>query len=1071
MWLTRFAIQRPGYMLLAIGMVIGLGLFSWSKLGVDLFPTLDYPYVQVTTIYPGSGPEAVDTLVTKKIEEAIADINEIKTITSTSQEGISAVGIEFSERAPKDVIQEVERKVNGIRDKLPTEAKIPNVGKLDFNAAPVLTLALTGNRTLGQLQTMGDDFIKERLEKVNGVARVSLVGGREREVQVQVDPQKLQARGLSLLQVNQALATDNLNAPAGSLTSAGRDWTVRVNNQAQSPQELGDIMVGQTANGPVYLSDVATIQDTFKKLDIIQRSNGQPAVGVTVVKQTSANTTIVVDNVKTALAELQPTLPPDVRLVVVTDASIFTRNNLNDVQHELTNAVLLTGLVLLLFLHTFRATLIVLLAIPTSLIATLAVMNLLGFSLNMMSLMGLTLTVGILVDDSIVVLENIFRHLHMGEDPKTAAYNGRSEIGFAAIAITLVDIVVFVPIGLMTGGVGQWFREFGLVIATATIFSLLVSFTLTPMLAAMWYRKGETGEVKAGSRNPFNLIGRLWDRGYGQLERGYGRVLHVAIRFRWITVGFGVASLVGGVLLVTTGFLSSEFLSPADNGELSVKLEMPAGTAVEVTDEVVRTLEDRIRTWPEVDRIYTTIGQGGDGFLTTGQARFARIRVTLVSKHDRKRTAQDLLIVARTLGADLPGANVKAAISGPVNGDEAPILVRVQGEDSTVLASLATQVANAVRTVPGTANVSDGGATGLPELQVVVDRRRAADLGLTPGQVASVLRTAIAGSQIGTYRPDGTKGWDVTVLLDQNDRSRPEQVADLPIVTPRGATVKLGQIANITAVSGPTQVDRHNRKRSVSVTAYLDGRASGDVSRDIEFATQGIVVPDGYRIAQGGEAQDQGEAFGQIFTALGLSMVLMYVLMVVLFGSVLYPMIIMLSLPLAVVGAFGLLAITGNTLNIMSMIGMILLSGLVGKNAILLVDYTNRLRRAGMPRNEALLLAGPTRLRPILMTTAALILAMMPLAMRLGEGSEWRAPTAVTVIGGLATSTLLTLVMIPAIYTIMDDFQIRIVRIYGWLIRKISASHDDDGHAVPAREPRTAPQPAGHPIPVSGGSN
>jgi HAE1 family hydrophobic/amphiphilic exporter-1 len=381
-------------------------------------------------------------------------------------------------------------------------------------------------------------------------------------------------------------------------------------------------------------------------------------------------------------------------------------------------------------------------------------------------------------------------------------------------------------------------------------------------------------------------------------------------------------------------------------------------------------------------------------------------------------------------------------------------------------------VAALVRAVPGTANVSDGGATGQPEMVVNIDRRRAADLGLTPGQVASVLRTGIAGSQIGTYRPEGTKGWDVTVLLDQAERARPEQVADIPIVTPRGATIKLGQVANITTVSGPTQVDRYNRKRSVAVTAYLDGRTSGDVARDIEAAIADVQVPAGYIVAQGGEAQDQGEAFAEIFTALGLSVVLMYLLMVVLFGSVLYPLIIMLSLPLAIVGAFGLLAATGNTLNIMSMIGLILLMGLVGKNAILLVDYTNHLRRRGVPRNEALLEAGPTRLRPILMTTSALILAMLPLAMRLGEGSEWRAPTAVTVIGGLLTSTLLTLILIPAVYTIMDDMQSGLIRAYRWVSGRFSKSEPDDGEPEPAQEPapRPAPRPRPAPVPVAGGS-
>jgi hydrophobic/amphiphilic exporter-1 (mainly G- bacteria), HAE1 family len=1052
MWLTRIAIHRPMYLLLAITTIIGMGLLSWTRLGVELFPKLDYPYVTVTTVYPGAGPDAVDTLVTRKIEEVLADLNEVDVIQSTSTEGVSSIAIAFTERASKDSPQEVERKVNTVREKLPLDAKAPIIAKYEANAVPVLVFALTGPRTLGQLQTLGEDVVKDQLERIPGVARVSLVGGTEREVQVHVDQQKLQARGLSILQVNEALARDNLNAPAGNLTEGAREIGVRLNTQAQAAEELADVLVAQTPNGPVYLGDVATVHDTHKKLKIIQRSNGQPAVGVTVIKQASANTIAVADRVKREITRVEDDLPRDVHLAVVSDASTFIKDDISGVRHELVQAVFLTGLVLLLFLHTFRATLIVLMAIPTSLIATLAVMQLLGFSFNMMSLMGLTLTVGILVDDSIVVLENIFRHLQRGEPPQEAAINGRSEIGSAAIAITLVDIVVFVPIGLMTGPVGQWFREFGLVIASATLFSLLVSFTLTPLLASMWYRRQDPSAATAQApRGAGRLLAKAtgaWDRAYGALEDGYARVLRTALRFRWVTVGGGVAAFGAGVMLVTTGMLSSEFLASADNGEIVVKLEMPAGTALEATEAAAARLERRLLGWPEVERVTTTVGQGGDNFEAASQGRYARLLVALTPKATRTRSANELVQEARELGADLPGATVKSAIGGILNGDAPPVRVFVQGEDSRVLGRLAREIASAIRAVPGTVNVSDGGATGQPELVVSIDRRRAADLGLTPGQVASVLRSGIEGAQVSTFRPEGTKGWDLTVYLDPNDRARTDQIGDVPIVTPRGATVKLSQVANIALVDGPTQVERRDRRRTVTVTSYLDGRPSGDVARDVETALQRVAVPAGYTVRQGGDAEDQGEAFGQIFTALGLSLLLMYLLMVALFGSFLTPFIVMLSLPLAIVGAFGLLALTGNTLNIMSMIGLILLTGLVGKNAILLVDYTNTLRRRGVSRDEALLQAGPTRLRPILMTTFAIILAMLPLAMRLGEGAEWRAPTAVTVIGGLATSTLLTLLLIPAVYTLMDDLQVAAARAVAWLKRA-----RQEGGTEPAASP------------------
>ncbi|HEX8966740.1 MAG TPA: efflux RND transporter permease subunit, partial [Chloroflexota bacterium] len=842
-------------------------------------------------------------------------------------------------------------------------------------------------------------------------------------------------------------------------------------NQAQTPDELNNILVSSTASGPVYLRDVATVVDTYKKVSTIQRTNGQSAMGITILKQSSANTVATADNVKATLAALQPDLPQGVHIDVAYDASIFTRSSLNDVTRELAQAVGLTGLVLLLFLHTFRSTLIVLLAIPTSLIATLGVMYFLGLSLNMMSLMGLTLTVGILVDDSIVVLENIFRHLQLGEGPREAALTGRSEIGFAAIAITLVDVVVFTPIAFMSGIVGQYFRQFGLVIVSATLFSLFVSFTLTPLLASRWYRKGEHGEsAGAGpSRNPLTRFGRAWDTGYARLGHAYSRVLHFAIGrwTRWIIVAVSIASFVGGILLVATGVLSTEFFPNADNGALTVNLEMSPGTTLDVTNAASQKIEEQILTWPEVKEVFSSVGQSG-GF-GPNQARFASLQVQLIDKKSRTRTPDDLAQVARTLGAGIPGAKVTASpVSQFGGGGGASVSVRIQGEDSSVLSALASQVADVVRHTPGTTDVNEGGVTGDPELVVNVDRQQAADLGLTPSQVASVLRTGLAGSTVSTFRPQGTVGWDINVILNPAERARVEQVGQIPIVTPRGQTIQLGQIAGITSASGPTQINRRDRQRSVYVTANLAGRTGGDVARDIQTGLDRISVPAGYRITQGGDAQSQNETFGQILQALGLSVLLMYMLMVALFESLVFPLMIMFSLPLAVVGAFGLLALTGNTLNMLSMIGMILLTGLVGKNAILLVDYTNTLRKRGLARNEALLQAGPTRLRPILMTTSALVLAMSPIALKLGEGSEWRAPMAVTVIGGLLTSTLLTLVLIPAIYTIMDDFTGMLSRAPRLVVRAVSRRRAAPSHVPEAEEPRT---PERVPVPLGSGAD
>ncbi len=1032
MWLTTLSIRRPLIVLIALGALLAFGLMSWTRLGVELLPALEFPIVTVTTPYPGAGPEAVDTLVTRKIEDSLAGLNDVDYIQSTSNEGISTVRVTFTEKASKDSAREVERRVSAIRNELPADSKTSNVTKFDPNAQPIIQLAFSGSRDLVQLQQLAEDTVKKRLESTIGVARVTLLGGVQREIQVHVDQQKLQAHGLSILQVNQALSADNLNVPSGNVTQRNQDWTVRLNSLAQTPAELQNILISSSPAGRVRLRDVATVVDTTKKASVVQRSNGQAAIAIVIHKQASANTVSTADGVKKAVVELNRELPAGTQINVIGDASTYVSNSVADVQHELMLAILLTGLVLLVFLHTLRSTAIVLLAIPTSLVATFGVMSILGLSFNFMSLMGLALTVGILVDDSIVVLENIARHLQMGEVPKQAAINGRSEIGMAAIAITLVDVVVFTPIAFMTGMVGQYFREFGLVIVSATLFSLLVSFTLTPLLASRLMPRGfrQDGSTDGPTRNPKIQFARLWEAGFRRLEHGYEQALQFSLGFRWAVVGVAIVSFLAGVSLIVLGVLSTEFVPQDDAGQVEVTLEMPAGTTLAATDRATALVEQRLQQIPEVETVFTSVGVSG--FESPNQSRFATTSLMLKDKSHRQRSSQQVADDARRAGDGIPGLRLEAtAISTLGGGGTSAVQVRIEGEYQQTLAALATQVATIVRQVRGTTGVNDGGVVGQPELVVSIDRDRASDLGLTPGQVASVLRTGLAGSTVGTFRPDGTKGWDITVLLNPNDRARVDQIRDVPVITPSGASVRLGQLAQIDPVSGPTQITRRDRQRSVTVTASLNGRPSGDVSKDIQAGLDTLKVPAGYKVSQGGAAQDQNEAFAQMAQALALSVALMYVLMALLFESLLFPFIVMLSLPLALVGAFGLLALTGNTLNLMSMIGMILLTGLVGKNAILLVDYTNHLRKRGVGRTEALLRAGPTRLRPILMTSAALILAMLPLAMKLGEGGEWRAPLAVAVIGGLLTSTFLTLLVIPAVYTLVDDLQVLVKRVVG----------------------------------------
>jgi HAE1 family hydrophobic/amphiphilic exporter-1 len=614
----------------------------------------------------------------------------------------------------------------------------------------------------------------------------------------------------------------------------------------------------------------------------------------------------------------------------------------------------------------------------------------------------------------------------------------------------------------MSSYVGQYMRQFGLVVVTATLFSLFVSFTLTPMLASRWYQRqdpdAEAQQVKS-SRNPLTRFGRAWDGGYGRLSRGYAHILKFAIgeRARWLIVGLGTLAFAAGIWLVQSGTLSTEFMPEADSGQMQVGVEMLPGTTLDITNAATQKVEERLAALPEVKNVFTSVGQRGSTGFESNPARFASIFVTLVDRRERSRSPVDLSEVVRGFGSDIPGAKVTASSVGMFGPGGAPLQVRIQGDDQATLTSLAQQVASVMRGVPGTRDVDDGGVTGEPELTVSIDRQQAADLGLTPGQVAGVLRTGLGGSTVSTFRPTGTSGWDVSVILNPDERARLDQVNQIPIVTPRGVTVRLGQVAHVSQGLGPTQITAYNRQRTVYVSGFVSGRPQGDVTADIQQGIDHIKLPSGYTITQGGMAYAQSDSFLQVFKAMVLSVLFMYMLMAALFESFLYPLMIMMSLPLAAVGAFGLLAATNNTLNMLSLIGMILLLGLVDKNAILLVDYTNTLRKRGLPRNQALLEAGPARLRPILMTTAAMVFAMTPVAMRIGSGGDFYAPMAVAVIGGLITSTLLTLVVIPAIYTIFDDMSSVISRVRHFL------SHP----RPPKRQPPVA-QPV--PAPASGGA-
>lgn len=1014
---------------LALG-VIGLRLLAGMP--VELLPNIEFPVVSIVTVYPGAGPQEVESAVTKPIEEAVGTVSGVREIQASSQEALSLVLVEFALGTDLNAATgAVREKLEAVRAQLPRDARAPVVQRFSFSAFPILSLSLTSDsRTPQELRELVDDRVRSRLEQVPGVANVEVIGGQVREVQVEVDRDRLQAYGLSLAQFTAGVVQENLNVPAGSLREGGRQLAVRALGEFRSVRELEQVRLAVPGGGSVRVGDVARVRDGVAERTQLSRLNGRESVTLLVRKAADANTITVADAVKRELERVRR-LYPDLHVTVANDASTFTREAVNDVFLALLLGVVLASAIVFLFLHDAVNTFIVFLAIPTSLLASFVVIASFGFTLNFFTLLGLSLAIGILVDDSIVVLENIHRHLEGGEPPAEAALNGRSEIGLAAVAITLVDVVVFVPLGLSGGVFGQLLRPFGLTVATVTLASLFAAFTLTPMLAARWLRR------RTGQEAPPGLSARLFapvDRFYTWLDARYEGLLRWALRRRGVVVLLGVLSVVG--VFPLAGRLGFEFVPTVDQGVLSVRIELPAGTSLARTAEVASQVEARLRRVPEVEDVITNVGTAGQ-FAETGP-QYASMIVRL-KEHRRRRDVEVLRELQNTPETTLiPGARVvysTAQVAGPVR----PVEVRVLGDDLTLLARTADRIAERLRAVPGTRDVDVSVRIGRPELQVRVDRERASQLGLSTATVAAVLRTAVEGSVDTQLRLDGDEV-PVRVRMVRDGRAlRPSDLPDLLVATVGGRPVYVRDVAWVEPALGPTQIDRRNRQRVVTVSANLQpGAFAGNVNQLAARALADIQVP-GVVVEFGGQAEQIAEAGGTFLFALGLGVVLVYILLAALFESTFTPFAIMLALPLAWVGGILALLATGKSLSIVSAIGFILLTGLVMKNSILLVDYTNTLRARGLERTEAVLRAGPTRLRPVIMTTLSVVLGSLPVALEFGKGSELRSPLAWAVIGGLTWSTLLTLVVIPVTYTLLDDLR-------GWAARALRR------RPAPARE-------------------
>jgi HAE1 family hydrophobic/amphiphilic exporter-1 len=904
------------------------------------------------------------------------------------------------------------------------------------------------------------------LQSVLGVAVVNVSGGLQREIQVRVDYGKLAAYNLNVTQVANAISAANISTSVGSVEQGQQLLSLRSLGLFNSVDDLSNMVVTQTTGGSVLLHDVATITEGYKQQSTLQRLNGQPAVGLSIVKNSDANELQVAGDVRKALDQLKTALPDGASIAVRNDSSVFTQKSLDSVQHDLLLAVLMVGLVTLIFMHEWRHTLIIILAVPTSMISTFLIMFIMGFSLNVMTLMALALIIGILVDDSIVVLENIHRHLQMGESPRDAALNGRSEIGLAALAITMADVVVYAPIAFMSGFVGQLFRQYGLTVVAATLFSMLISFTLTPMLASRWLKHEE--EHGGG---PFTRFGRAWDHKFDAFAHLASGIVPVAVRGRWL-VALGAIVAIGGIAAaVQFNLIGTEYAPQEDDNQFSVNISTPSGTSLATIDAASKQMEAALQQMPEVQGIFASISNGSGGF--GGGNPSSGIAVQVIPKDQRTKTVFDLMNQARTIGRQIPGANVRASASSPLpgGGGGGGISVDISGPDLDTLNQVVAQVQLAATEVPGLVDLQNNSLQSTPELHIQLDTVRMAQLGITAQQVTTALSTTIGGRLVSALQLPGKVQEDITVVASDADRVDFSRLQNIPVgggtVAAGGGggganatVVTLGQIATLIQGTGPVRIEHTNRNRTLSLNGTISGRPLGDVARDLKTAVATVNLPAGYTVKMGGSVNQLNNALAALGQALVLSLILEYMLLVALYESWFYPLALMFAVPLGLVGSFAGLLITGNTINMFSLIGMIMAFGLVAKNGILLVDYTNTLRKRGMERTSALREAARTRLRPILMTSSTMVAGMFPLALKLEAGAESRAPMAIVVIGAICTSTLLAILVIPAMYTLFDDLQGLFSRAFAGRSRRVTEA---------AEEAMPAPRPSPAPIPTRGG--
>lgn len=1023
MTITELAIKRPSLIVVIFSVLSFLGFLSYSKLNYELMPKFSVPVVSITTVYPGASPSEVENSVTKKIEDAISNVENLDEIISSSMESVSSVVLLLKPDSDTDLaLQEAQRKVNAILSTLPKDVQSPSLGKFSFDELPVMRLGVTAKMQPSDLYALVEDEINPTLAKVKGAAKVSIVGGEERVINVNVNRRQAESFNVSLLQITQAINNANMEFPTGKLTTENKQTTIKLKGKYQSLDEIRNLVVAndRETGSKIHLFEVATVLDGSKEIKTFNRINGKNSIGLLIQKQNDANAVELSRLVKIQLKKIEERYAKQgVKFDIASDTSDFTMAAAEAVMTDLMLAIFIVALCMLLFLHSLRNSLIVMIAIPASLISVFVAMYLLGYSLNLMTLLAISLVVGILVDDSIVVLENIYRHLEMGEDKVAASIKGRAEIGFTALGITLVDVVVFLPITMVGGLISNLLAQFSIVIVLSTLMSLFVSFTLTPLLASRLAKVEHIDETKITGK----LVG-LFERLITSFTNSYVSVLAWSLGKKRYIVVATIGLLFASFSLITKGYIGAEFVSQGDTAEFILKLELAQNATLAQTNEAVKKTEEYLFKQKEVKGVFSSVGttsaEGGLGGSLNSSNK-AELNVKLIPKEEREHASNVFAQLTKLeLDKILPGVKIgAAAISIAGGADQAPVQLAITGNSPTENFKVATALQDKLKSMKGTSDVKLSLETGNPELSVEINRDKMAELGLGLEVVGITMQYAFSGNTNAKYNDKG-KEFDINIMYDDFNRKSENDLANLVFINNQGQSIKLSQFADIMPSSGSSKLQRKNRVPTITLTSQALGVSSGELTAELgEFIATANFNP-AVTVTFEGDAKNMEEAFTNLSLAMIASILFVYLIMVALYDSYIYPFVVLFSIPMAIIGALLGLALSMQSLSIFSMLGMIMLIGLVAKNAILIVDFANQLKAEGKNTVEALLEAGKTRLRPILMTTLSMITGMMPIALAHGPGAEWKSGLAWVLIGGLSSSMILTLVVVPVVYMIVD---------------------------------------------------